>query len=43
MIQFFDSIRVGLLNAASWTSTFAVLQLTADFFASGCFAWVDYS
>lgn len=31
MIQFFDSIRVGLLNALSWTSTLAVLQLAADF------------
>lgn len=31
MIQFFDTIRIGLLNALSWTSTLAVLQLAADF------------
>lgn len=30
MIQIFDTIRIGLLNALSWTSTLAVLQLAAD-------------
>jgi hypothetical protein len=30
VIQIFDTIRIGLLNALSWTSTLAVLQLAAD-------------
>ena len=30
MTQLIDSLRIVLLNAFSWTSTIAVLQLTAD-------------
>lgn len=35
VIQLFDTIRVGLLNALSWTSTLAVLQIAADLLQVG--------